>query len=260
MKKPLIPVSGELIHELTRKPFDVLYESVSLSTFEVLIDPAMFSIDKKNGYSGSLEDWIRRQKGLGCAIEVTYWTLENAIFRCKNQLESGIELFLIMGEKCERAPEFLSLHMKDSDRDLDQLQYSQRHTFTVEDADGGYIRLDDMDGPADFDDDIDDDESSDFDEEEATDFEEYEHAGPSLELYDLDSHPILILDPEGSRIKIDHQGYQLDERHERISKAPLVKYPKTFVQDFLKNLSKSEKSNLLRLDAGRILGKWFHSK
>jgi hypothetical protein len=229
----------DMTPDYSKLPFEVIYEHVGMTTFEIVIDEEAFEKDKQRGYSGTLDEWIKRQKGENCALEIGYWRLFNTTFRCDN-IKTGLELFVILGRNCRNAPDWLSLHGSDSDRDNDRLDYSERHAFYIENNCLQY-------------------EESDEEAWGDTELDDYEHAGPSEQSFNLeDSLPIIILDADGSRLKIDHQGHQIDDHHNRIGKKLLSPLSKTRLQKHLLELTNEDNAYLLgTTDATEKLGKWF---
>lgn len=131
-------------------------------------------------------------------IEVTQGRVYDVMFRCDDP-SSGELISVMRGDLDEFIPDWLEMI---SDDDGLEIKSSRRSKFRIE---KNVIQID---------------------EDDEDDYEDYEYGDMSATYYQAEGFTAdyLIVDADGSRLKIDLQGYKLDAKNNRVGKAPVVTY------------------------------------
>lgn len=131
-------------------------------------------------------------------MEVKQGRVYDVTFRCDDP-SSGELIFVMRGNLDEFIPDWLEMI---SDDDGLEIKWSRRSKFRIE---KNVIQIDgDDDG----------------------DYEDYDYGEMGATYYQPEGFTpdYLIVDADGSRLKIDLEGYKLDAKNNRVGKAPVVTY------------------------------------
>lgn len=170
--------------EYLNLPFEVHYSEIESIEYEP-IKPLGKKISKISNYKN---------------IAVRKNTSTNVIFRCSDP-SGGALIYVLNGGLDEYIPDWL-IFEDEEDR---YCSSETRHSFTLK---KGKFAIEFQLG------------------DELEDDSEFDYLGEGIEFYEAyktePSH--LILDCESSRIRIDLEGYKIDEEGDRLSESPLIKF------------------------------------
>lgn len=167
-------------------PFEVHFERMNTLGYELMHEPR--KPPKK----------IKDYK----VIEVTQGRVVDVTFRCADPSDGRL-IYVMCGNLDEIIPDWLEMI---SDDDYLDIKWAQRSKFKIDKY--GALKLEA-------------DEDSDEDE-----YEDYESGERSTFDYVAEGFrpDYLIVDADGSRLKIDLEGYKLDAKNKRSGKSPVVTY------------------------------------
>jgi hypothetical protein len=193
-------------------PFEIHYARMGVMLFELMHDTTKAQ--------GSLSD--------DAAFQVSEGYVYNVGFRCKDSTTGG--LIFVMGGRLEYVPSWLELI--ETNNDGLNIISEERKTFNFDEY--GAVEFDDAEDPAEF---------------EKYDFVDASHTAMFYDVANSD-FLYLIVDAEGSRLKIDLEGFELDENNEVIGTEPILE----FSEDQLDEIEVSTRDYY---DIQTELGKWF---
>lgn len=131
-------------------------------------------------------------------IEAKQGRVYDVTFRCDDP-SSGELISVMRGDLDEFIPDWLEMI---ADDDGLEIKWSRRSKFRIE---KNVIQID---------------------EDDEGDYEDYEYGEMGATYYQVEGFTpdYLIVDADGSRLKIDLEGYKLDAKNNRVGKAPVVTY------------------------------------
>lgn len=161
-------------------------------------------------------------------IETREGRVFDVTFRCTDPSDGRL-IYVMCGNLDEVIPNWLEMI---SDDDNLEIKWAKRSKFTI-DKDGALSLVDSEDG----------------DQDEYEDYESGEHSTFDYVAQDF-SPDYLIVDADGSRIKIDLEGYELDANNKRLEKSKVVTYTEEQLEEL--DIAGREDYDIL-LD----VGSWF---
>lgn len=131
-------------------------------------------------------------------IEAKQGRVYDVTFRC-DENNSGELIYVMRGDVDEFIPDWLEMISDDDGLDI---KWSRRSKFRIE---KNVIQID---------------------EDDEGDYDDYEYGDMSVTYYQAEGFTpdYLIVDADGSRLKIDLEGYKLDAKNKRIGETPVVTY------------------------------------
>jgi hypothetical protein len=135
-------------------------------------------------------------------IEATSGRVFDVTFRCTDPSDGQL-IYVMCGNLDEVIPNWLEMISDDDNLDI---KWARRSKFKIDKNKA--LQLEDVD---------------DGDEDEYEDYENGEHS--TFDYVAEGFRPdYLIVDADGSRLKIDLEGYKLDAKNKRLGKSPVVTY------------------------------------